>query len=183
MAARRRAVSAERARAAGEALAAGLAATPELRRARRIALYAAAGGELPTAALEHAARELRLRVLWPRVVGRSLEFAACGADELVPGALGIGAPPAERAAEALGRGDVVVLPALALDAAGRRLGRGGGYYDRAFAGAPAEGPFLVGVGYDFQLVEEVPAGVGDGRVDMVATEARRIRTRAREAGA
>jgi 5-formyltetrahydrofolate cyclo-ligase len=41
----------------------------------------------------------------------------------------------------------------------------------------------VGVGYDFQLVEEVPAGVGDGRVDMVATEARQIRTRAREAGA
>ena len=88
-----------------------------------------------------------------------------------------GAPP-KRSAAAISWW----FPALALDAAGRRLGRGGGYYDRAFAAAP-RGPFRVGVGYDFQLVEEVPAGVGDGRVDMVATEARQIRTRAREARA
>ena len=179
MAARRREVGERAAGAAGAALAAGLAASRELRRSRRIALYAAAGGELPTSALEHAARELGLVVLWPRVVGRSLEFAACAGSDLVPGPFGIGAPPRSRSAEALGAGDLVVLPALALDSAGRRLGRGGGHYDRAFAAAPAEAPFLVGVGYDFQLVDEVPAGVGDGRVDMVATEARLIRTRAR----
>jgi 5-formyltetrahydrofolate cyclo-ligase len=179
MAARRRAVPEERARAAGGALAERLAASPELQRARRIALYAASGGELPTAALEGAARALGLGVLWPRVSGRRLEFAACEGEALLPGAFGIAEPPGELPAQALGAGDLVLLPSLALDAGGGRLGRGGGYYDRAFADA-VRGPFLVGVGYDFQLVDEVPAGVGDGRVDMVATEERLIRTRVRE---
>jgi 5-formyltetrahydrofolate cyclo-ligase len=114
------------------------------------------------------------------VSGRRLEFAACAGEALVRGAFGLAEPPAALPAQPLGGADLVLLPSLALDAAGRRLGRGGGYYDRAFADAPSGGPFLVGVGYDFQLVDEVPAGVGDGRVDMVATEARLIRTRARE---
>jgi 5-formyltetrahydrofolate cyclo-ligase len=68
------------------------------------------------------------------------------------------------------------VPALALDAAGRRLGRGGGHYDRLLAGV--RGPIRVGVGYDFQLVELVPAGEGDERVDMVVTDQRLLRTRA-----
>jgi 5-formyltetrahydrofolate cyclo-ligase len=176
MAAQRQALPRERAAAAGEALAAGLAELRELRAARRIALYAAAGGEMPTAPLLRLALGRGLAVLWPRLAGGSLEFAACSAAALVRGAFGVAEPPRALPAEALGPGDLVVLPALALDAAGRRLGRGGGHYDRAFAGVGADGPFRVGVGYDFQLVDEVPADVEDGRVDMVATETRQLRT-------
>lgn len=175
---RRRALSSAERRRAGEAVARGLGATPELARARRIALYAAAGGELPTEPLLAEALARELPVLWPRVRGDALEFARCAADALEPGAFGIPAPPASAPATELGEGDLVVLPMLAVDLSGRRLGRGGGHYDRAFAAARAHGPLLAAVGYDFQVVGEVPAGEGDGRVDMVVTERRCVRTRA-----
>jgi 5-formyltetrahydrofolate cyclo-ligase len=178
MDARRRALAAPEAAAAAEAAARLLAAAPEFASARRVALYAARGGELPTAPLLRAARAQGAAVLWPRVAGGSLEFAECELEALEPGAYGVPEPPASRAAERLGPMDLVVLPALALDAAGRRLGRGGGHYDRAFAVAAQERPLLAGVGYDFQLVERVPAGEGDVRVDLVVSERRLLRVRA-----
>jgi 5-formyltetrahydrofolate cyclo-ligase len=103
-------------------------------------------------------------------------LAILAAGALVRGRYGIPAPPDARPAVPLAAGDVIVVPALALDAAGRRLGRGGGHYDRALAAV--SGPLLVGVGYDWQLVGEVPAGPEDRRVDMVATETHLLRTHA-----
>jgi 5-formyltetrahydrofolate cyclo-ligase len=158
-----------------------LAQAPELAACRRLALYCAARGELPTQPVERFARERGVGVLWPRVSGDALVFAACSSAELVPGFRGILEPPAELPLATLGAGDAVLLPALALDAGGRRLGRGGGHYDRLLA--RARGPLRVGVGYDFQLVELVPAGEGDERVDMVVTERRLLRTGARGGGA
>jgi 5-formyltetrahydrofolate cyclo-ligase len=178
MDARRRALGPGEAGEAAEALARRLAATPEFAAARRIALYAASGGELATGPLLREARARDRVVLWPRVRGGALEFAACDAEALAPGAFGVPAPPASLEAVRLDAADLVVLPALALDGAGRRLGRGGGHYDRAFAGAAAERPLRVGVGYDFQLVDEVPAGEGDARVDLVVSERRLLRVRA-----
>ena len=181
LAAERRAASPERALAAAEAVAARLAATEELAQCRRIALYADAGGELPSGPLWRLARERGLPVLWPRVAAGGLEFARCDdAGALEPGALGVRAPAAACEALALGAGDLVVVPALALDRAGRRLGRGGGHYDRALAAAAARASVRVGVGYGFQLLDEVPAGEGDERVDLVVTERELIRTGARE---
>lgn len=181
LAERRRAVTPEQARAAGEAVAARLAAAGELGRCRRVALYAESAGELPTRALWRLARERDLPVLWPRLAPGGLEFARCDdAEALEPGALGIRAPGPACEAVALGPGDLVVVPAVALDGVGRRLGRGGGHYDRALAGADALRSLRVGVGYDFQLVEEVPAGEGDESVDLVVTERVLVRTGARE---
>jgi 5-formyltetrahydrofolate cyclo-ligase len=54
------------------------------------------------------------------------------------------------------RADVVLVPALAVDAAGRRLGRGGGSYDRALARVGPLVP-LIALIYDDELVEQVPA--------------------------
>jgi 5-formyltetrahydrofolate cyclo-ligase len=176
MTARRRAVSEHDAAHAGAAIAARLAGQAELARCRRLALYAASDGEPALAALAEWAAARSVETLWPRLRGDALEFAACRADALVRGRFGIAAPPDERPATPLAAGDVVVLPALALDAVGRRLGRGGGHYDRTLAGAA--GPLLVGVGYDWQLVGEVPAGPEDRRVDMVATDSRLLRTHA-----
>lgn len=184
LAARRRALTAEEARSAGEAVAARLAATPEFAACRRIALYAEADGELPTAALWRAARARGLPVLWPRLVEGELEFARCDeAHELTEGRFGIRAPGARCERAALGAGDLVVVPALALDRAGRRLGRGGGHYDRALSAPGAPASLRVGVGYDFQLLVGVPAGEGDEPVDLVITEHALVRTRAREARA
>jgi 5-formyltetrahydrofolate cyclo-ligase len=70
---------------------------------------------------------------------------------------------------------VVIVPGLAFDAAGRRLGRGAGHYDRAFPAGRQGAPLLVGVGYAFQLVDEVPAGPHDRRMDVVVTEEREVR--------
>jgi 5-formyltetrahydrofolate cyclo-ligase len=72
--------------------------------------------------------------------------------------------------------DLLVVPLLAFDAAGRRLGYGGGFYDRTIAGLRAAGPVrAVGFGYAGQQVEEVPADDTDERLDAIVTEAGVIR--------
>ena len=71
-----------------------------------------------------------------------------------------------------GKIDLVIVPAVAFDAKGRRLGRGGGYYDRFIKKLThAE---LVGVGYDFQLVEEVPAARHDQHVHRIILPSKTI---------
>ena len=64
--------------------------------------------------------------------------------------------------------DWLFVPLLAFDRAGRRLGYGGGYYDRTLAGLP--GATALGIAYAVQEVQEVPAGPHDVRLRRVATE-------------
>ncbi len=72
--------------------------------------------------------------------------------------------------------DLLVVPLLAFDAAGRRLGYGGGFYDRTLARLRAAGPVTaVGFGYAAQEVDEVPADRTDQILDAVVTEAGVIR--------
>ena len=78
--------------------------------------------------------------------------------------------------------DLILVPGLAFDARGRRLGRGAGFYDRFLAplrppGEPAarpdpDGPRLIGVAFEAQMLEETPEGERDVRVDAVVTDAR-----------
>lgn len=67
-----------------------------------------------------------------------------------------------------------LLPLVAWDQTGRRLGRGGGFYDRALAGVPA-GRVVVGLGYESQEHPELPAEPWDIRMDFVVTERRVVR--------
>ena len=64
--------------------------------------------------------------------------------------------------------DLILVPGVGFDKTGNRLGRGGGYYDK-FIGRIGKKTLLVGVGYDFQLVEEIPASSWDKRLDYVVT--------------
>ena len=64
--------------------------------------------------------------------------------------------------------DLILVPGVGFDKTGNRLGRGGGYYDK-FIGRIGKKTLLVGVGYDFQLVEEIPANSWDKRLDYVVT--------------
>lgn len=106
--------------------------------------------------------------LLPRIRARALEFVRIDAWEaLVPAAYGVLAPPHEGTPERLGDGDVAVVPGVAFDELGRRLGRGGGYYDRAFSGA---GPQLIGAAFSLQVVEEVPVDSRDRVMDAIVTE-------------
>lgn len=67
------------------------------------------------------------------------------------------------------RPDVLLVPLLAFDRAGRRLGYGGGYYDRTLAALP--GAKVIGIAYAGQEMPEVPAGPQDFRLPLIATEA------------
>ena len=64
--------------------------------------------------------------------------------------------------------DMILLPGVAFDKAGNRLGRGGGFYDR-FLAKSSKDTVLVGVGYDFQLEDEIPAGRRDKRMHYIIT--------------
>ncbi|MBI4184425.1 MAG: 5-formyltetrahydrofolate cyclo-ligase [Proteobacteria bacterium] len=78
---------------------------------------------------------------------------------------------------------LVIVPLLAFDSAGRRLGYGAGYYDRTLSGLRARGPVVAaGVAFAAQEVAEVPAGAGDERLDWVVTEERARRCAGAAAG-
>lgn len=151
---------------------------PELQRARVVALYNAVGSELDVAALVGWLRGRGTTTALPRVAGQQLVLVATtGSTPLGVGYQGI--------AEPVGRGvdpdavDVVVLPGLAFDPVGGRLGQGGGHYDRLLARCPA-GAARIGVGFSCQVVPRVPREDHDEPVDVVVTERATYRTRARD---
>lgn len=150
-----------------------LASLPVWKRARVVALYAPIRGEVDLLPLVELARAEGKRVIFPRarVEGRALEFFEIRRPEdLVPGAYGVPEPPGEGARRVpLSAVDLVVLPGLAFDARGRRLGFGGGYYDRLLERG---GPVTVGVAFDCQLREALPEEAHDRPVELVLTEAR-----------
>ena len=86
----------------------------------------------------------------------------------MPGAFGIEVPVAGEPAEP----DLVLVPMLAFDPRGHRLGYGGGFYDRTIAALRARRPLVaLGLAYAGQAVPEVPAGGTDMRLDGIVTEA------------
>lgn len=91
---------------------------------------------------------------------------------MVPGPFGAQVPEAGDWLEP----DLLVCPLLAFDGQGRRLGYGGGFYDRTIARLRAAGPArAVGFGYAAQQVDEVPADASDELLDAIVTEAGVIR--------
>jgi 5-formyltetrahydrofolate cyclo-ligase len=180
MRARREALASdERARAA-EAAAARLAGLAEFAAARVISGYLPTRGEIdPAPALAMAAAR-GATVVYPRVTAdrpRLRFHRITDPASLRAGAFGILEPPADSPELALVEIDLVVVPGLAFDPRGRRLGYGSGYYDEAAALLRAAGRgFLVGVGFDFQLLESCPAGDGDIHLDCVVTDARLVRS-------
>jgi len=65
------------------------------------------------------------------------------------------------------RPEIALVPGLAFDRHGRRLGTGGGWYDRVLA----EIPIKIGVGFGWQIVDEVPVEAHDIRVNWLASDA------------
>ncbi|MFT5485987.1 MAG: 5-formyltetrahydrofolate cyclo-ligase [Paracoccaceae bacterium] len=94
-------------------------------------------------------------------------------DVLVPGAFGVHEPVGDAPVLVP---DIVVAPLLAFDAAGNRLGYGGGYYDRTLRDLRAGRDIVaVGVGYDEQEFRCVPGDTGDEILDMIVTDRRTLR--------
>jgi 5-formyltetrahydrofolate cyclo-ligase len=167
--ARRRAVTPETAQAAARAVTEHLCAEAAVVGAARVGLYAALPDELPTRPVFEALAASAVLLL-PRLREQALEFAPVARwEDLQPGRYGILEPAARIGAVALAEGDVVLVPGVAFDRAGNRLGRGGGFYDRALPGG-AGSPLRIGVAYDFQLVDSVPHDSRDRPVDAIVTE-------------
>jgi 5-formyltetrahydrofolate cyclo-ligase len=138
--------------------------------ASTLVLYSSIRSEVATFEIFAAAAEVGKRVLYPRTVGTTLEFVAIESLEaLAASRFGICEP---RSGEAipLAEIDLLVLPGVAFDEQGIRLGYGLGCYDRALAAV--ERPTLVGLAYDFQLVPSLPREPHDVPVDFVVTETR-----------
>ena len=174
MAARRRLLAPGDAAAAGRSLAERLSQAAEFRERARLALYAALPDELPTRPLYEIARVQGKVLLWPRIAsGGGLEFAPCPRwEDLIPERYGVLVPPPGEAGVALGGDDLLLVPGVAFDLRGGRLGRGRGYFDRVLGEIGEEGPLSFGVGFEFQLVEEVPREPHDRAVGAVVTERR-----------
>ncbi|WP_233553438.1 5-formyltetrahydrofolate cyclo-ligase [Teichococcus wenyumeiae] len=120
--------------------------------------------------LEAAGHALALPVTPPR--GQPLLFRRWRfGDPLVPGGFGTSVPP--EGAEAV-TPQALLVPLLAFDAAGLRLGYGGGFYDRTLASLP--GAWALGVAFAGQQVAKVPAGAHDVPLHGIATEAGFFRT-------
>lgn len=157
---------AERA-AAATAATGRLEALPDLRRARVVLAYAATAAELDVDATVAALRDRGTQVCLPRVAGDHLEVVATTLRALRPGHRGISEP--DGPARVVDDLDVVLLPGVAFDLAGGRLGQGGGHYDRLLGRLP-ERTVRIGVGFACQLVPRVPTLPHDEPVDLVVTD-------------
>ncbi|QNP67378.1 5-formyltetrahydrofolate cyclo-ligase [Streptomyces genisteinicus] len=147
---------------------------PELAGASTVAAYVSVGREPGTRALLDALRAQGTRVLLPVLMpDNDLDWAAYeGPGRLLPAARGLLEPDGERLGpEAVLSAEAVLLPGLAVDGRGVRLGRGGGSYDRVLARIAAAGtdPALVVLLYVNEVVEQVPAEPHDHPVHAVVT--------------
>jgi len=141
--------------------------------AHGLVAYAAAGNEIDPAPLVSAALGAGKVVYFPRRHGDSLEFLRATPDALRPGSHGLLEPVAGEPLLGSAPGIVFIVPGLAFDEHGARLGRGAGCFDRTlprFAGA-----VRIGLAYEFQILPFLPEAPWDVRMDTVVTDAR-VRT-------
>ncbi|MDO0914203.1 5-formyltetrahydrofolate cyclo-ligase [Streptomyces sp. DT2A-34] len=165
-------------RTSAAALAGRALELPELAHARTVAAYVSVGSEPGTLALLDALRARGVRVLLPALLpDNDLDWGAyTGEGSLARvqhgGKTALFEPTGERLGpDAVTDADVVLLPGLAVDARGMRLGRGGGSYDRVLARLERAGvhPALVVLLYDSEVVERVPEEPHDRPVHAVVT--------------
>ncbi|HEX6246912.1 MAG TPA: 5-formyltetrahydrofolate cyclo-ligase [Nocardioidaceae bacterium] len=159
------------ARADAEAIAEHLLATPEVRRAATVAAYVSLSNEPGTGPLIERLHALGRRVVLPVLLpDNDLDWAVYdGEHSLGPATRGLLEPTGPRLGpDAVATADVVLCPGLAVDRRGRRLGKGGGSYDRALARVPV-GTFVCTLLYDEELLDEVPAEPHDRAVTAAVT--------------
>lgn len=147
-----------------------LLALPEMADAGTVLLFYSFGSEVDTSGVAEHVHRMGKRLLLPYLEAGGMEAAEVRpGDPLAPSTYGP-KEPGRRVAVETGDVDLVITPGLAFDRRGRRLGYGGGYYDRYLARLRPDAA-RVGIGFSTQVVEEVPAGPTDERVHLVVTDA------------
>ncbi|GMV79279.1 MAG: 5-formyltetrahydrofolate cyclo-ligase [Planctomycetota bacterium] len=151
---------------------------PEFQCARAVFAYVADDTEADTRRIVAAALAAGKRVALPRVdvVSKAMSPREIRdpRSDLESGAFGIPAPRANCPEIPLAELDLVLVPGRVFDARGRRMGRGGGFYDRLLA-APELRAAIVALAFDCQVVDEVPHEPHDKPVAAIVTESRVIR--------
>ena len=161
-----------------QALRERLLALPRWQNATSVMCFAPLSDEPDIAPLIEQALVSRKWVALPRFdqqAGRYAPACISTMDQLVPGAFGALEPVAECPALTLNPLDLILVPGVAFDFAGRRLGRGKGFYDRLLAEVPGH---RCGVAFDRQLVARLPEEPHDMRVDSILTPSRWLQARA-----
>lgn len=149
---------------------------PPFQQAQTIVLYSADENEVQTEAIWGEATRLHKAVYYPRISTdkANLEFVRrVPGQPLVPGTFGILIPPGNDLLTSVSATAVVLTPGVGFDHCGRRLGRGRGYYDRAFRGVLV-GALRIALAYEDQLVSAIPTAADDEPVQYIATETRFI---------
>ena len=168
------AIPEETLRASGAAICEKVLELPEFAVAKTVFCFVGVGREVDTAPILRRVLAEGKRLCVPLCLGRGvMELrAVTRLDELTPGAYGIPEPPAHSPAVPPHEVDLAVLPCVTCSAAGGRLGRGGGYYDRFLA--QYEGP-AAALCRAALLQEELPLEPHDRPVSMVVTETNILR--------
>jgi 5-formyltetrahydrofolate cyclo-ligase len=149
---------------------------PQAQMAGTVAAYVSVGTEPDTRSLIYGMWKRGTYVILPVLrPGGDLDWASYeGPDSLVPGPKGLlqpSEPP--RGVDAVARAALVLVPALAVDTSGNRLGRGGGSYDRALARVGPRVP-VIALLNDGELIDHVPAEPHDRPISLVALPSRGI---------
>lgn len=135
-----------------------------------IALYASTGSEVETITLDGALRAAGSRIVYPRVIPdtRVLLFSEVQVDELVASRWGLREPAADAAHVVLTEIAMFVVPGVAFDVSGGRIGWGKGHYDATLALAPDAA--RIGLGFACQVIDRVPRESHDARLHAIITE-------------
>jgi len=173
MIARRDALDVETRRRDSQAITAKLLALPEYRAAGVVCAYASFGSEFDTAAFCSDVIAAGKRLLLPRVnrAARVLELREVKnlGGEIVAGVWGI-REPAERCPIVPSSSvEFLLVPGVVFTATGKRLGYGGGFYDRLLSGLNATTP-RVAAAFALQVVDSIPTGPNDQHVHLIVTE-------------
>ena len=175
MLARRRSLEPEACYSASLRIQHNLLAAPEFRESLSVGLYSSILNEVFTEEIFHAARDAGKKVLYPRVEEDSMVFVDVSElTRLQPGSFGILEPAGGEELTA-GEIDLIVVPGIAFDWSGHRLGFGRGYYDRFLRRLDPKA-VSVGLGFNWQMVEALPSEPHDVRLRMLITETETIRT-------
>lgn len=152
-----------------------LAAQPLWRDAAKILCFAPLSGEPDVWPLVTGAIEAGKEVALPRFIPERQRYAACTirnlSTDLQTGRFGIREPSDHCASVELNRLDLILVPGLAFDLHGHRLGRGKGFYDQLLAAVRGT---TCGIAFDQQIVSEVPVEPHDARVNCILTPTRWI---------
>ena len=130
--------------------------------------YIAFGGEVQTQDMLNSAIQLGKIVTVPVCQDKQVTLRPCLLDKNTPlqrGPYGVYEPSTKRFIP-LKDLDIVIVPGVAFDKKGNRLGRGKGYYDRFLQRLPKRIP-TVGLAFDFQILPKVPAKTHDINVDQI----------------